>query len=359
MQTAEDKFNIILTLNEKILRYVDMHESYILTNTQTIDKIYSLFINNESFNPEDSIGFFMSSIYYYNKKEYDIFLRYIFMSIDWGFNKGLVLLAKYFFESENIETAIKYCKLSIIKGENIAISHLGNYYVKKGLIKDAIEIFKIGVDKNYIAAIIELGLVYYNQKDYQKAMETWSLGANQNNPNCIENIGWCYIEKKNSETAMKYFEKAIKQGYTRSIDNVIHYHTVKKDYNKAIYYINIKGEKGNLIKKIKEYLTLKDGKDISADTIKIISKLTEEDIKNEELYLKILVRTLRTKMDELYTHFKYEVGGEGYKECENHWVESVLNNNMTDNILKEVDNSILLMCAIYMRYDEIRKEDLN
>jgi hypothetical protein len=166
----------------------------------------------------------------------------------------------------------------------------------------------------------------------------------------MNNLAYYYESQENNYDPMKkYYLMAIQQNFKFSMHNLAHYYeNIEKNYDlmKKYYLMGIDNDyqtKNLLIEKLEFYIKYIDKikrKQI-IDTISYIIKikLNKEDEKkfidiimgfkfeiedNIPFIVRILIESIKYKLDIAKLHFEYSLEGKGYKEAEEDFYNKII-----------------------------------
>ena len=299
-------------------------------------------------NVDDEHEIFCYCSFYLSKMMYSKFLRYIFHNVDKNNIFSMTILAEYFYKCKQYQEFIYYTQKTIDLGYIPAILILSNFYKETENESERIKILQVGVDIGDISSILNMGTIYYNKKNYQKAIEIWSIGATKDTSACYYNIGLAYNELKDINESVKYWLISAEKGHILSIGNIISYYEKENNLEKAIYWAN-KGKKYDILVKfiIKYFNTscsVQSNSEFNGDFLSILSELKEEQFTDPPRYIRLILKLVKKKSDDIFTHLKYSPGSDGYDKCKKEFFD-ILSKDETleDKVIREhgfVNNKI-------------------
>ena len=300
---------------------------YTVTISSNSNKIKELYLNNKDSIPDinDVNEIYTFCAYYYHKRFYSKFLKYIFYNIDKDNTYSMLLLAEYFIEFKQDEEAINYYKKAIDLGNDIAIHNLAQYYKNNKDIDKALEIYSIGLARNDQKSIMSLGLIKYEDEKYESALELFSsLNSDYYYILSQFNKGWCYIKLNNDVAAIRCWSEVGELGYEGAIKCLINHYNTNYNRERLIYWLSKdKSMKSELIIKIKEHLTSTEEIEASKDFLNVLSQLEENDFNDLPLYLRVLIRSLKVNLNDLKIHCEYRHKGTKFQDIQSEYLKKL------------------------------------
>ena len=283
-------------IEEEISRINDNMSDMELENMMTTAKL------NYDVNPEVGVMYFEKlskyspeasryvAEYYYDKKDYENFEKWIKKSAEGGFLPGMYNLAWYYDEIERYAEAEKwYLKYLEKNPDNVdAIKNLGIVYGKEGKYEEAEKYFKKAgiegsgiyntalayetkkqyekaeklyleaIEKGDIEAYFGLGDMYDKLKKGKKAEEVYIKGAEKGEYRCAFIMGGKYFDYGNFKEAAKFYLIAAEKGDEEAMFNLGLTYKILKNYSEARKWFQKAAERGD--EKAKEYLKKLEGK---------------------------------------------------------------------------------------------------
>ena len=283
-------------IEEEISKINDNMSDMELENMMTTAKL------NYDVNPEVGVMYFEKlskyspeasryvAEYYYDKKDYANFEKWIKKSAEGGFLPGMYNLAWYYDEIERYAEAEKwYLKYLEKNPDNVdAIKNLGIVYGKEGKYEEAEKYFKKAgiegsgiyntalayetkkqyekaeklyleaIEKGDIEAYFGLGDMYDKLKKKKKAEEVYIKGAEKGEYRCAFIMGGKYFDYGNFKEAAKFYLIAAEKGDEEAMFNLGLTYKILKNYSEARKWFQKAAERGD--EKAKEYLKKLEGK---------------------------------------------------------------------------------------------------
>ena len=283
-------------IEEEISKINDNMSDMELENMMTTAKL------NYDVNPEVGVMYFEKlskyspeasryvAEYYYDKKDYANFEKWIKKSAEGGFLPGMYNLAWYYDEIERYAEAEKwYLKYLEKNPDNVdAIKNLGIVYGKEGKYEEAEKYFKKAgiegsgiyntalvyktekkydkaekiyleaIEKGDIEAYFGLGDMYDKLKKKKKAEEVYIKGAEKGEYRCAFIMGGKYFDYGNFKEAAKFYLIAAEKGDEEAMFNLGLTYKILKNYSEARKWFQKAAERGD--EKAKEYLKELEGK---------------------------------------------------------------------------------------------------
>jgi TPR repeat protein len=211
-------------------------------DTYSFRRIYDLFINNVTFEPNINNIDYIDDLYYlgiyyqYVNKNYDLMKKYYLQAIDKGnFNAMNNLGVYYQYIEINYELMKKYY-LQAIEKENIeAMNNLGFYYrsveINYKLMK---KYYLMAIERGNHDSMCQLGWYYSFIKQNYDLMKKYSLMAiDKGNSTAMIYLGYYYqYEEKNDGLAKKYYLMATERGNSTAMIYLGYYYQyVEKNYD--------------------------------------------------------------------------------------------------------------------------------
>ena len=283
-------------IEEEISKINDNMSDMELENMMTTAKL------NYDVNPEVGVMYFEKlskyspeasryvAEYYYDKKDYENFEKWIKKSAEGGFLPGMYNLAWYYGKTERYAEAEKwYLKYLEKNPDNVdAIKNLGIVYGKEGKYEEAEKYFKKAgiegsgiyntalvyktekkydkaekiyleaIEKGDIEAYFGLGDMYDKLKKKKKAEEVYIKGAEKGEYRCAFIMGGKYFDYGNFKEAAKFYLIAAEKGDEEAMFNLGLTYKILKNYSEARKWFQKAAERGD--EKAKEYLKKLEGK---------------------------------------------------------------------------------------------------
>ena len=283
-------------IEEEISKINDNMSDMELENMMTTAKL------NYDVNPEVGVMYFEKlskyspeasryvAEYYYDKKDYENFEKWIKKSAEGGFLPGMYNLAWYYGKTERYAEAEKwYLKYLEKNPDNVdAIKNLGIVYGKEGKYEEAEKYFKKAgiegsgiyntalayetkkqyekaeklyleaIEKGDIEAYFGLGDMYDKLKKGKKAEEVYIKGAEKGEYRCAFIMGGKYFDYGNFKEAAKFYLISANKGHAKSMYNLALSYDILENYPEARKWYQKAYENG--IEDAKEDLKELEGK---------------------------------------------------------------------------------------------------
>lgn len=309
-----------------------------IKNDDDIIKIYNLLICDiiSPINNDDNNYVFRYYGIYYDVKS------------DSSYDKEPSEIVEYY------QLAEKYYLTALEMGNIEVTNNLGDMRCDNDDYDDAKKYYLMGAENGNAPAMYNLGFYYrYVEQNYElmkkyylMAIEIENGSGSSSTKTLVEFADYYKNGEKNYALAIKYYLMVVESIDNcdnrdncdhcdhRNCDNHDHYdhrtitmrvfECCKKlgsDYNELITYI-IKYNKYDIIKRHhlhKEFLN----HTFTTEQIGIIIGKTNEEMIDAPPILKLLKKTLHTKVDIMDLHFKYSMKGEGFKEAKTDFINKL------------------------------------
>ena len=266
---------------------------------------------------------------------------------------------------------VKYYTMAIKKSNYDAMIELAMYYKKKNDIENAIKCYQMGIEHKVKNAIIDLAEFYSEINDSENTVKYYTIAFEQGNQDAIFELANYYNRANDQDNAVKCYTMAIEKDVDNAIENLAEYYRNRKDHENLVYLFHKYGTMDELVKVLKIYLCQgeeknnlesylfrdsdsdsdsdsdnesdddtvnvpkqNDGaktesveKEIPIQMLEIISDLDLSKMKNVPLYLKLLVKTIKSKIDLLQVHYNYIFNGDGFSEAKNEYLSNFVKYN--------------------------------
>lgn len=334
------------------------------TDTQTLGRIYGLFINNTMFdpinetenlslglyctiiknNPDFAIKYYLSAAesgnviamnnlaYYYQhiQKDYINAKKYYQMAAERGYDKAIINLALFCNDIEkNKEEVKKYISMRSINHIGVMNNlpwHLGiNKY--DNAINILLTIAEEGVNSSYA-----LAKMYHNKEDYLNAEKYYLMAIDCNKcPISMNNLGVIYEKQKNYLKAEKYYIMSIEHEMDELVVDNLRLMYDKNNENIKLLDLFIKYQKNIprqiIIDKIIElWNSTTSDLDINKHLINLLSVFEFESDDKIPYFIRVFGNLLKQKIDTMKLHFEYNIEGKGFEEAKEDFIKLVSNN---------------------------------
>jgi hypothetical protein len=212
----------------------------------------------------------------------------------------------------------------MFEAENIIENHyLGWYYGNVTKNYDLMkEQYNFCIDNGYIISTYNLGHYYQNiEQNYDLMKKYYLMAIDFEIIQSMHQLAYYYqyIEKN-------YDLMAIDKDSTDSLILLRNHYNNESSIEKLeffIKYIN-KIERKTIIDTIIRIAKIKLNKEDKKKFVDIIINFKFEDKDNIPPIVKILVETIKNKINFIKLHFEYSLGGEGFREAKNHFYDKVI-----------------------------------
>jgi TPR repeat protein len=282
-------------MEEQIINFINSkYQIYLnINNEDSIKKIYDLLINTKIFEPINAIeNHYLGWYYCIINKNYDLVPKYYLMAIDLGNTISMVNLGNYYLKiDKNNDLAKKYYFMAINNGDAYGCHHLAHYYQFTEKNYDLMkEYYLLGINKNFILSM-------YNLADYYQHREI------------------------NYKLMKKYYLMAINKNNMKSLSNLINYYNYNNLPIKKLKVLIKYSEKKEIINHINYIAKIKLNKKDKIKFINMIINFEDNDISS---IIKILIKTIKYKINIIRLHFEYSLEGKGFEEAKNDFNNKII-----------------------------------
>lgn len=311
-------------------------------NVEKAKKYYLMAIEHDNVLAMHDLG------YYYQYTEINVkqMEKYYLMAIDKGHGKSMDDLGYYYQYTEiNVEEMKKYYLMGVENGCNDSMFNLGYYYQSIGNDVEMGKYYLMAIDKGCYASMNNLGNYYFKLNNYDIAKIYFKMA--EHDCNAIGNLGVIYENEGNTEEMLKCYLKALEKGHETIMYNLGNYYYYKDDEVNMIKYLSMGIEKNNKacfdrlhdyyydnykhIEILKLYIAFykndrskiinkfnKTSQLLEIDEVEFITLISSFQFEPEDklcIALKLLINTLKQKIDLMDLHFKYSPDGVGFNEA--------------------------------------------
>jgi hypothetical protein len=197
-------------------------------------KIYDLFINNVTFEPNTNNTDYINDLYYlgvyyqFIYVNYDLMKKYYLMAIEKGNSWAMHNLGwHYQYTEENYNLMKKYYLQAIDKGNAGAMNNLGHYYLCVEYNCDLMKkYFLMAIEKGNFSAMHSLGWHYqYTEENYDLMKKYYFMAINKGSTIPMSDLGRYYeLVEHNYDLMKKYYLMAINEGNTFGLVHLNNYY---------------------------------------------------------------------------------------------------------------------------------------
>lgn len=186
--------------------------------------------------------------YYYEKKDYDNYVKWQTKAAEEGYLVSMYNLAVYLDDVERLEEAEKwYIRfLEQERGNKDAMQNLALVYGRRGKYKEAEELFK-QLDLTEGDGMYYTGMYYKTEKQYDKAEAIYREMIEKGNPDGYFGLGQMYEkELKKRKEAEEFYKKGAELGEMKSAVTLGSKYFDREYWLLSVKYYKIAAEKGNV-----------------------------------------------------------------------------------------------------------------
>ena len=183
--------------------------------------------------------------------------------------------------------------------------------------------YLMGVDHKDGQCMLAVGKYYgsiKNDEYYQMAIKKGVINA-------MYKLGSFYREKQRYDIMINYYKMASLNNHKKAFSKLLKYYTKNNDYENIIILCHKCSKPEELIKYLEKYLNTNTSKIIPSKIYVIIESLDLEIIKNQQLFIQIIVNLLKTKMDDLKLHYEFKPDTQGFEDAKQDFYKNNLEYN--------------------------------
>lgn len=286
-----------------------------LNDIENMEKYYIMAIN------KGNCGSMYELAYYYDDHEIkpEEMINYYLMAIEKGHILSMFNLAMHYHEVDDVINMEKYYLMAIEKGDGDAMNNLAVYYGEIHEYDMAKIYLKMGKKINHYDCIINLSNLYNVQHNDEKKLKCYlkALELKNDDPNLMLRLGY-YYKNINEQEMIKYYTMGINLLDESCLNNLIHYYRNNDKYIEILkLYIDVYKKdiinRYEVIDLFNAIATMNNIDDV--EFLHLISSFQFEPEDKLCIALKLLINTLKQKIDLLDLHFKYSPDGLGFDEA--------------------------------------------
>lgn len=366
---AVNCYNLCLEKNKFDVCY-DFGKYYeSINDIENAEKYYQIGINHDKKNCLNALtNLYKNSDNYEKKIE-----LYLSLSTNTNIDEPIVFeeLGNYHYKNNKIIDAVNcYARAISLGSKNTNIMNfLGNYYEKKLSSDNAKYYHRLAADRGHIKSMLwyaklqqacgntrymnyyddiinhsgfnsldketleELSCIYYEFKNISAWIKCEKILIEKGHKTSIDLAR--YFVKYDKLEAEKYFQKSIEEG---NKDGAIELHNLYMSLtyctiDNILYlykYINILGET-RIVQLIDKYFQKASSmENITGDLINVLCDIDLTKANKAPVYIQLLQKSYKSKLDLLEIHFKYAPTSEGYNEAKKNFMQ-LLKDNEDEN----------------------------
>ena len=223
---------------EKIKKELHVIEYTPISNPESLDKVYRLFVKIIVGETINAIEHYYYGIYFYQEKRFEMAKEYFKMALDMKYTDAIVFLSKL--EKNRTEKIKLLLKGIESKNYNCAFE-LGKLCEKTGQYGKMEKLYALCMRKNVQAgnAQFRLGYFYEREKDYAKMEKYYLMSIINKNVDAMNRLGWHYHKRtKNKSFAEMYYLMAIElNNDPNALFSLAQFYEEMGDTDKMIVYL--------------------------------------------------------------------------------------------------------------------------
>lgn len=221
-----------------------------------------------------------------------------------------------------------------IDNNSDALCNMGYYYEEeKHNYYKAINYYKLASEQNNLCAMTNLAMLYEKYGEYDKMKTYYLMAIEKDYKRAMRHLADYYAyDEKNHELAETYYLMAINKGSKSALCELNKYYKsmglIIDQIELCISYCNDYVMRNKIVKYINNYAmsTTDDIESCSSNIERFINLITTFEFTDDEinrlcLAVRILIKSINTKISKIKLHFDYSMSGKGYTEAKDDFIK--------------------------------------